>query len=166
MRANVYVALPLLLLLALLQTAVLSHFPLFGLTPQLPLLVAISWLLLYGLEEGLVWAFIAGLWLDLFSIGPIGATSLAYMAAVLAVAGLLRALPEDRFFIPVIAAALGSVVYLIVYLIFIQLLGFMNGLSTAVNLLPLILLNAGFMLPVYWSIYTVDRRLRPRRVEL
>ena len=92
MRATVYVAIPLMLLLAVLQTAVLPRFPILGLTPLLPLLVVISWTLLHGLEEGLVWGFTAGLAMDLFSIGPLGATALAYMTAVLAVAGLVRAL--------------------------------------------------------------------------
>ncbi|MCZ7670303.1 MAG: rod shape-determining protein MreD [Chloroflexi bacterium] len=55
---------------------------------QLLLLVVVSWTLLHGLEEGLVWAFVAGLCIDLFSIGPTGATALAYLTAVLAVASL------------------------------------------------------------------------------
>ncbi|MBK7915476.1 MAG: rod shape-determining protein MreD [Chloroflexi bacterium] len=165
MRATVYVAIPLMLLLAVLQTAVLPRFPILGLTPLLPLLVVISWTLLHGLEEGLVWGFTAGLAMDLFSIGPLGATALAYMTAVLAVAGLVRALPENRFFIPVVVAALGSTVYLIVYLLFVRLLGFLPLAETAVTLAPIILLNAGFMLPIYWLIYTIDRWAFPRRVE-
>ena len=103
--------------------------------------------------------------MDLFSIGPLGATALAYMTAVLAVAGLVRALPENRFFIPVVVAALGSAVYLIVYLLFVRLLGFLPLAETAVTLAPIILLNAGFMLPIYWLIYTIDRWAFPRRVE-
>jgi rod shape-determining protein MreD len=166
MRATIYVAIPLMLLLAVLQTAVLPRFPIFGLVPQISFLVALSWSLLHGLEEGLAWGFVAGIALDLFSIGPLGATALAYMTAVLAVAGLVRVLPENRFFIPVIMAALGSAISLFVYLLFVRLLGFSASVETAVTLAPIILLNAGFMLPVYWLINSIDRRVYPRRVEL
>lgn len=165
MRSSIYVAIPLLLFLAVLQTAVLPHFPILGLLPLLPFLVALSWTMLHGLKEGLAWAFIAGMWLDLFSIGPQGATALAFMAAVFVVDSALQLLPESRFFMPVALAALGSLVYLLVYLPFIRLLGFGGSLATAVDLLPLILLNAGFMLPVYWLAYSADRIVRPRRVE-
>jgi hypothetical protein len=37
--------------------------------------------------------------------------------------------------------------------------------ETAVTLLPLILLNAGAMLPVYWLVYSANRIVRPRRVD-
>ena len=82
MAVNFYAAIPLMAVLAILQTAVLPRFPIAGLEPQLVFLVALAWGLLRGLEEGLVWAFIAGLWLDLFSMTPLGLSSLAFMAAV------------------------------------------------------------------------------------
>lgn len=164
MRSSIYVAIPLLLILAVLQTAVLPNFPIFGLLPLLPFLVALSWTMLHGLQEGLAWAFIAGMWLDLFSIGPQGATALAFMAAVLVAHNVMQLLPDSRFFMPVALAALGSLVYLLVYLPFIRLLGFGGSLATAVDLLPLILIHAGFMLPVYWLIYSADRIVRPRPV--
>ncbi|MBK8988458.1 MAG: rod shape-determining protein MreD [Chloroflexi bacterium] len=166
MRATIYVAIPVMLLLAIVQTAVLTRFPIFGLTPQISLLVALSWFLLHGVEEGVAWAFIAGMSLDLFSIGPSGSTALAYMVAVLAVAGLLRVLPQSHFFVPPMMAAISSIVYLIVYLLLLQLFGFAPSAETAVNLAPIILLNAGFMLPIYWLVYAIDRRVHPRRVEL
>ncbi|MCB8982875.1 MAG: rod shape-determining protein MreD [Ardenticatenaceae bacterium] len=166
MRTGIYVAVPVMLLLAVLQTAVLPRFSILGLVPQLSFLVALSWALLRGLEEGLAWAFIAGFSLDLFSIGPLGTTAIAYMTAVFVVMMLMRVLPENRFFIPVVMTALGSAVALFVYLLFVRLLGFASSLETAVSLAPLIILNAGFMLPVYWLIYSLDRLIHPRRVEL
>ncbi len=165
MRSSIYVAVPLLLFLAVLQTAVLPRFPVLGLLPLLPFLAALSWSMLYGLKEGLIWAFIAGMWLDLFSVAPQGTSALAIMAAVFAVSNVLQLLPDSRFFMPVAMAALGSLVYLLIYLPFIRLFGFGGSLATAVDLLPLILVNAGFMLPVYWLIYSADRMVRPRRVE-
>jgi rod shape-determining protein MreD len=166
MKSSVYVAIPVFLLMAVVQTAVLPYFPLFGTVVQLPLLVVISWTLLNGLEEGLLWAFVAGLSIDLFSIGPFGATALAYITAVLVIAGLESVLPSGRFFLPVLYAVLGTFAYLFVYLTFVQILGYGASFAAVSDLVTLILLNAGFMLPVYWLIYSIDRSVRPRRVEL
>lgn len=166
MKSSVYVAIPLFLLLAVVQTAVLPYFPIFGKVVQIPLLIVISWTLLHGREEGLVWAFVAGLTVDLFSIGPFGATALAYITAVLVISGLQSVLPSGRFFLPVIYAALGTFVYLLVYLPFVRLLGFGASFGTVSDLVTLILLNAGFMLPVYWVISAIEYTIRPRRIEV
>lgn len=166
MKSSVYIAIPLFLLLAVVQTAVLPYFPVFGAVVQIPLLVVISWTLLQGLEEGLVWAFVAGLCVDLFSIGPFGATALAYITAVLVVANLENILPSGRFFLPVAYAALGTFVYLLIYLPFVRLLGYGASFGTVSDLGTLILLNAGFMLPIYWLIYAIESSIRPRRVEV
>ncbi len=166
MKSSVYIAIPLFLGLAVLQTAVLPYFPLYGVVVQLLLLVVVSWTLLHGLEEGLVWAFVAGLCIDLFSIGPTGATALAYITAVLAVASLNSVLPSGRFFMPVFYAALSTIIVFIVYLLFVRLLGYGASFAAAADYVSIILLNAGFMLPVYWLVYSVDRAIRPRRVEV
>ena len=50
MAVNFYVAIPLMAVLAILQTAVLPRFPIAGLEPQLVFLVALAWGLLRGLE--------------------------------------------------------------------------------------------------------------------
>lgn len=166
MKSSVYIAIPLFLLLTVLQTAVLPYFPLFGLVVQLPLLIVISWTLLHGMEEGLIWAFVAGLCVDLFSIGPFGATALTYITAVLVISGLQSILPSGRFLLPLVYAAIGTFVYLIIYLPFTQLLGYGSGFTTLPDLATLILLNAGFMLPVYWTVYAIEQTIRPRRVEV
>jgi len=166
MKSSVYIAIPLFLLLAVVQTAVLPYFPLFGAVVQIPLLIVISWTLLHGMEEGLIWAFVAGLCVDLFSIGPFGATALAYITAVLVISGLHSILPSGRFFSPIVYAACGTVIYLLVYLPFIRLLGYGTSFGSVSDLVNLILLNAGFMLPIYWIIYTIEYTVRPRKVEV
>ena len=61
MRYSIYFAIPLMLLLAVVQTAVLPKFTILGASPQLPFLVALTWGLLHSREEGMIWAFVAGL---------------------------------------------------------------------------------------------------------
>lgn len=166
MTPSIYVAIPLMALLTILQTAVLPHLTILGLAPQLPFLVALSWALVRGLEEGLGWAFIGGLFLDMFSITPIGVSSLAFMVGIIAVLWIERALPASRVILPVVLALLATFVSLLVLVVMLRFSGWPGSLQQITLLLPLTILHAVLILPVYWLVYRLDRRARPRRVEL
>jgi len=166
MNASVYIAIPVMLILSVVQTAVLPHFSVFHLSPQLPLLVALAWGSLRGLDEGMIWAFIGGICMDLFSISPLGVTALGYMVAVTAVLWLQQAFPTSRIILPLILAALATVIYLVLNLILLRMLGQISTLQAITGLWPLVLLNVAAMLPIYWLLYTVDRVVHPRRVQL
>lgn len=165
MSSSVYVAIPIMLLLSIVQTAVLPFFPILGLTPQLPFLVALAWALIRGEDEGVLWAFVAGFFLDLFSIIPVGVTSLSYMAGIFAIVWIQKAFSSSRFFLVIILAVLSTLISLIVYFILLRLLGFMDDFS--IGSLPTVsLLHGGLILPIYWLLSMVDRTVRPRRVQV
>ena len=166
MTNSVYAAIPLMLFLAVIQTAVLPFFPILGLSPQLPFLVALSWTLLRGMEEGVIWAFIGGLFIDLFSITPLGVTSLSFIVGIAAVFWIQQAIPTSRFLLPVLLAALATVISILVYFIILRLLDTITGFAGLTAMLPLILLHIVLILPVYWVAYTVERRVNPRSVQL
>ena len=166
MSSTVYLAIPVMLLLAVVQTAVLPRFPILGLVPQLPFLVALAWGLLRGMNEGIIWAFIGGLLLDLFSIAPIGVTSFSFMLAIIAVIWIENAIPADRFFVPVVMAIAATVINLLIYLILLRLLGYPTTLQGAAALLPTAILHGALILPVYWLLFYLDRIFRPRPVQL
>lgn len=165
MGNHLYVAIPLMALLAVIQSSVLSRFPIVGVVPQLLFLIALAWGILRGLEEGLIWAFIAGLFVDIFSIAPLGISSLAFMAGVAGPVLLLPALPPRRLLVAILLAGLGTTIYLIVYLITLRIFG--HGVSAAglVDFLPLILLHLVLIVPIYVLLANVLRVTRPRRVE-
>lgn len=166
MRVSVYLAVPLMLLLAVLETAVLSHLPLFNQTPQLPFLVALSWGLLRDLEEGVIWAFIGGILLDLFSVTPLGLTPLAWMVAIAMAILIIRPLTRSRVILPTLVAALATILYLGLGMLLLRLFGYqVTSLVTAV-LLPMAMLHALLILPIYWLMYLADKRLSPRRVQV
>ena len=124
-----YFMIPLLLFLCLLQSTAVGRLKIAGVKPDLVLLLVIVGTLLYGTRAGTQWAFIAGIGLDLFSGGPLAASSLAMMAAA-AVAGLGHR-PLSRFnpLVPLMAMALGTIVYAVVYLLILGLLA-LTGWST------------------------------------
>lgn len=166
MTNSIYVAIPLMLFLAILQTAVLPFFPILGLSPQLPFLVALSWALLRGMEEGVIWAFIGGVFVDMFSVAPMGGSALSFMVGIAAVLWIQQAMPTSRFLLPVLLAFLSTVIYLLVYFVFLRALDYVTGFAGLPALFSLTLLHAVLILPVYWLALFVDRRISPRRVQL
>lgn len=76
-------SIPLLTGIALIQSVLLSRVSLWGARPDLMLLVVLTWAMVRSLDEGVMWGFIGGLIIDLLSGGPMGATTLALVAAAL-----------------------------------------------------------------------------------
>lgn len=62
------------------QSILFSQVNLWGARPDMMLLVVLAWSLVRGTEEGVVWGFVGGLMIDLFSGGPVGMTALALVA--------------------------------------------------------------------------------------
>lgn len=140
-----YLMIPLSLLLALLQSTTVARFKLAGVKPDLVLLLVVVGALVYGARPAVLWAFIAGIGLDIFSGGPLGASSLALMASAL-IAGLGHR-PFSRFniLVPLTAVALGTLVYAAVYLTILAILD-VTGASTL--RLPLLDTVRDIVLPV------------------
>ena len=111
-----YLMAPLLLFLSLVQSTAAGRFTLFGVKPDLVLLLIIIGSLLYGPRSGVLWAFIAGIGMDIFSGGPLGASSLALMAASLVASSGHRPFFRFNWVVPLSAAALGTLTYAAVYL--------------------------------------------------
>lgn len=164
MKNTAYLAIPVMLLLLIWQAAILPQF--MDLAPNLVLLTAVSWTLLRGPEEGALWAFTGGMFLDLFTAGPIGATALALIVPVLVIGLLQRSFPAGSFFFPLLYAGLATIIYLLVYLIIVRLLGTTITAQTVSALLPLLLINTIVMVPVHWLLTRVARWVFPRPVEV
>ena len=166
MSVSIYLAIPLMIVLGLVETAVLPHFPLFGATPQLAFLVALSWGLLYGIEEGALWAFFAGIFTDIFSITPMGISSLAFIVGITAVIWATQALPTSRVFLPLGLAALATIISFILEIVLLRLFGTITDFQSITILPNILLLNVLAILPIYWLLYLVNRLIQPRRVQL
>jgi rod shape-determining protein MreD len=164
--SSIFLAVPLMVILTVLQTAVLPYFPLFGVTPSLPFLVALAWGLLRGVNEGVVWAFIAGFFMDLFTAAPVGGLALTYMIAVLAASVINEVLPTNRTVIPMLLAAMATIIQQLLYAVFLAIFGYSIVQVIAASLLPTVLLNTFLILPIYWLLYLIQRTIWPKPVEI
>ena len=166
MTVSIYLAVPLMLVLGVVETAVLPHFPILGTTPQLAFLVALAWGLLYGIEEGAVWAFFAGMFTDLYSITPMGVSSLAFIVGITAVIAIRQALPTSQVLLPLALAGIATVISFLVDIVLLRLFGTITNFQSLTVLPITILINILAILPIYWLLYIIDRTTRPRRVQL
>jgi rod shape-determining protein MreD len=121
---SIYLVVPLLATVAILQSSIVSHFRIWGVFADLPLLVVVSWGLLRGPREGLVWGFIAGLTVDLFSGAPFGAATFGLMAV-----GFLSGLGQSTVFrsqvlLPLITVLLATIVYDMLFLLVVWISGY------------------------------------------
>ncbi|RIK56196.1 MAG: rod shape-determining protein MreD [Chloroflexi bacterium] len=149
-----YLMIPLILLAGLLQSTAATRIKINGVKPDLVLILVVVGTLVYGPRLGLLWAFIGGVMLDIFSGGPLGASSLALMAAVL-VAGIgHRTLSRFNLLVPIGAMALGTAVYGTAYLALLSVLQYFRvaqhslpwGLTVQNILVPALVYNTTLMI--------------------
>ena len=74
---GVFTALWLLPILAILQTSLGGHLAVRGLIPAIVLILVVNWGILRGVDEGMLWALIGGICLDVFTSWPIGTNTVA-----------------------------------------------------------------------------------------
>jgi rod shape-determining protein MreD len=121
---TIYLVVPLLVVVALLQSTIVSHFRIWGVFADLPLLVVIGWGLLRGSREGFIWGFVAGVAVDLFSGAPFGAATFGLMA-VGALAGLGQSTVfRSQLLWPPVAVGLATIVYDLLFLLITWISGY------------------------------------------
>lgn len=117
---TVYLLVPFLVVVGLLQSTLIPRFAIWGVFPDLPLLLVVSWGLLRGSRQGLLWGFVAGLVVDLFSGAPFGAATVPLM-----VVGFMAGLGENVVFrnllLLLLTIFLATVVYDLFFLFMVQI---------------------------------------------
>lgn len=120
---TIYLIIPLLVVVALLQATVIPHLTVLGVFPDLPVIVVVCWGLLAGAREGLIWGFIAGVAVDLLAGAPFGAATLA-----LSLVGFLSGMSgpiavRARFILAMLVVFLATIVYDLLFMLIVQISG-------------------------------------------
>jgi rod shape-determining protein MreD len=118
-----YLAVVFLAGIALLQSTLAPHLSFIRGEPQFMLLTVVSWSLLRGGREGVVWGFLGGIMLDLLSGAPFGVMTLPMLLA-----GYLSGLGEinvfrANFLLPALVVLLATLFYNALVLFLLQVLG-------------------------------------------
>jgi rod shape-determining protein MreD len=163
------VGIPLTLLAAMLQASLVAELRGVGAQPDLVALIVVAWSLLNREREGLYWAFVGGLALDLFSGAPLGTASLALLPVA-----FVASLSEQQVFrynvaLPLAIMAAGGLAYHVLYL---ALLRFLMGHpvtwseSLLYVTLPSVFLDVVLIIPFFRLLGPLHDRLHPRQVTI
>jgi rod shape-determining protein MreD len=157
---NQYLSFAILFCLALLQTTVVPRITVLGVHPDLVLMVVTSWSLLRGAEEGMLWALVSGIVMDLFSGAPFGVCTLALL-----IVSFLSGLGQRNVFrfdlvLPILAAPPATLVYQLVIYGLLFALGWRANWKASLNqvILPSVVVNTLGMPVVYLLARLLHRR--------
>jgi len=161
---NPYIAIPFLVVVALVQSTLSPRLQIGAVWPDFMLLVVVSWALLGRLTEALVWSLAGGIVVDLTSGGPFGGTGFALMVATLAAAVMAEGVFRGRAILPIVTALVATLAFHGVYLLALLLVGQpIDGLDAFLRVaLPAAVYSAALSLPVYGLMAAIDRRLKPK----
>ncbi len=162
---NLYFLAPLLALVGLLQTTLVPHVTVLGAKPNLMLLLVAAWTLLNGSQEGLWWALIGGLWLDLLGGSPLGASALALLLAAYVVGASAASIFREQLIVRVLSGLAAGLVYGLALLALLALTGRPTDWLTAFThvILPDAIFDALLLPVVYLALVGLGQRMGPPR---
>ncbi|HWQ83022.1 MAG TPA: rod shape-determining protein MreD [Anaerolineales bacterium] len=161
-------ALPILGLLLMLQTAVLSDFMLLHGTVDLILVAVSAWALQKRVDSAWQWGIIAGLLITIASGLPLGVALISYPLVV----GIAMVLRQRVWQIPVLAmfvsTILSTIVIQLISLVALRLIGTPIPVIESLELitLPSILLNLLAAIPVFVILSDLAEWLYPEAIEV
>lgn len=141
----------LLIVAALLQTALLPRWQILAVTPGLVVVLILGWSAYRGLPEALAWVLAAGLLLDILGLDTLGANAMALLPVA-----VLGGLARGRFFhsalvFPMVLAMAATFAYVAVLLGLRGLLGEGSGAAQVLGAMTLLqaLMNAVLVPPIF-----------------
>ena len=158
---NPYLYFGILFGLALLQSTVMPKITVLGVHPDLVLMAVTSWSLLRGAEEGMLWALVSGVILDLLSGAPFGVYSLALLTIGFAAGLGQRNILRVDILAPIVVIPLATLAYLLITMTLLSILGWEMAWGARVGavVLPSILVNSLGMPFVYLPARLLHRRV-------
>jgi rod shape-determining protein MreD len=146
------------------QVAIMPAFSIFGVQPNIVIMLLVAWMAVRGRQEALVLIPIAGFTLGLLDSQPLGLAMLA-LAPLTLMTDIRDLRLVDSDLLPAIALAmLATVVYEGTIMVTLVLTGeSVTWLASVTNVLvPAAIANALLLIPVYWLIRISSRDLRQR----
>lgn len=165
---TVLLAIPVLLLVLMLQTIVVSSLPLLSGYADLMLLVLVAWSLQARGSAPWIWAAIAGFMVGFVSAAPLGVPILGYLIVTLIARLFRRRVWQTPVFSMFVVTFLGSLITQGLTMIALLFSGTSLPIFDSLNLvvMPGTLLNLLLALPVYAVITDLAQSVYPEEVEV
>lgn len=155
-----YLSVPILALAAVLQASVMPQIRIQDGAPDLVFLIVLSWALRTNVESGLIWAFVGGIFQDVMSAAPTGASIIGMIPLVFLIGDLAGQVYRIGFLLIISLVALGTLFKQVGLLVVLALSGYVispvDDFSRVI--LPTLIYNLVFI----WPIYMLMRRIRNR----
>jgi rod shape-determining protein MreD len=163
-----YLSLPFLLVAVILQSTVVPEIRISGGGPDLILMLVLSWTMLAGLEEGILWALVGGILQDIVNGLPTGTTALSLVIVAFVANLAVGPVGRNNLIFPPLVLVAGTVIYQLLLELLFTIFG--RGVPIMMMLtnvtLPTVLFNVILILPVFRIMGFVFEASRPRRVTL
>ena len=139
---------PLLGILAIIQSVVVPRLAIANVRPDVLVVLVVVWALLFGGSGSLLIGFVAGLWMDVLSGGPMGGSSLALMAVALVTGVSYSRFFRSNLLVPIVSIVLGTLIYSYFYWGILVLTNHRLPLwdTTTRLILPAVVYNGAIML--------------------
>lgn len=156
-----YIAVPLLALVVALQSSVIPQMRVAGGQPDLVFLIVLLWAAHADLKEGVFWAFVGGIFQDLQSITPLGTSTLAMLGTIYVASNLFRQLYHVNFLLLTGFVIIGTIIYHIIIQVVLGFSGVGIDITDFIRFIiaPTIVYNLILMLPIYWFLRRIQKRL-------
>lgn len=156
-----YLSLPILFIAVVLQSTFVPQVRILGGQPDLTFLLVMAWAVHAPFRESIAWAMVGGIMQDLMSAAPTGTSALGMVLLIYALDRVREQLVGVGLLTLIAFVLLGTLVQQLVFQGVLVLSGFsVRPLSTLTNnTLPSMAYNLILMIPVYWIIRRIQRRL-------
>lgn len=164
---EILIAFPILILCAILQSAVISRLVLLNGYADLVLVVIIAWSLQEKVRYGWFWGLLAGIFISIISATPIPIILVCYMFSILIAKTLQNRIWQAPVLSMMLVTLIGTVILLGVEILILELSGINLSLIQSLTrvVLPSILLNLLLAAPVYILMSDLANLIYPKIVE-
>jgi len=165
---SVLLALPVLALVLMIQTVIVSSLPLLSGQADLIMLVLIAWGLQERARTAWVWAIVAGLMVGVVSALPVVVPVIGYLLVIVITRLFVRRVWQTPILAMFIMTFAGSLIYQVLVMGVLIFYGTSLPVGDSLNLviLPGTLLNLLLALPVYAIVADMAQGIYPEEVEV
>lgn len=160
-----YLAIPILAVLAALQSSIGPQFRLYSGQPNLVFIFVLAWAVHTELEEGLLWAILGGVFSDLLSIVPLGTSAIAPVTVIFVIDLFRRNLFRINLIFLAVLMFAGTILHQVIVWLVLWSRGYGIPLGDGIQyvLAPTLFLNILLLLPFYMAARIIQRSTTRRR---